>query len=164
MMLRLWVIMRLLFLLILANGTPLVAKKVLGNRFLRPLDSGARCPDGEPLFGASKTIRGIFLSVLVTAVGACLVGLGCRTGALIGGAAMSGDLFSSFLKRRMRLPASSRAAGLDQVPESLFPLRACRSALSLTVSDIAVIVLSFCLGDILISRLLYKLRLRDRPY
>jgi CDP-2,3-bis-(O-geranylgeranyl)-sn-glycerol synthase len=116
------------------------------------------------LFGASKTIRGIFLSILATAVGACLVGLGCKTGALIGSAAMSGDLFSSFLKRRVRLPASGRAVGLDQVPESLFPLLACRSALSLTVSDIAVIVLSFCLGDILISRLLYKLRLRDRPY
>jgi len=163
-MLRLWVMMRLLFLLTLANGTPLLAKKVLGNRFSRPLDSGARWHDGEPLFGASKTIRGIFLSILATAVGACLVGLGCKTGALIGSAAMSGDLFSSFLKRRMRLPASGRAVGLDQVPESLFPLLACRSALSLTVSDIAVIVLSFCLGDILISRLLYKVRLRDRPY
>jgi len=163
MMVRLWVITQLLFLLILANGTPLVAKKILGNRFSRPLDSGARCPDGQPLFGASKTIRGIFLSVLVTAVGARLVGLRCKIGALIGGAAMTGDLFSSFLKRRIRLPASSGAAGLDQVPESLFPLLVCRSALSLTVSDIAVIVLSFFLSEILLSRLLYKLRLRDRP-
>jgi hypothetical protein len=164
MMVRLWVITQLLFLLTLANGAPLLAKKVLGNRFSRPLDSGARCPDGEPWFGASKTMRGIFLSVLLTAVGACLVGLGCKIGALIGSAAMLGDLFSSFLKRRMKLPASSRAAGLDQVPESLFPLLACRSALSLTVSDIAVIVLSFFLGEILVSRLLYKLRLRDRRY
>jgi CDP-archaeol synthase len=161
---RLWVIMRLLFLLTLANGTPLLAKKVMGSRFSRPLDSGARWRDGEPLFGASKTIRGIFLSVLATAMGACLVGLGSKTGALIASGAMSGDLFSSFLKRRMRLPASSRAVGLDQVPESLFPLLACRRALSLTISDIAVIVLSFFLGDTLISRLLYKIRLRDRPY
>ena len=45
-MVRLWVITQLLFLLTLANGTPLVAKKVLGNRFSRPLDSGARCPEG----------------------------------------------------------------------------------------------------------------------
>jgi hypothetical protein len=163
-MVQLWAITRMLFLLTLANGTPVLAKKMFGNRFSRPLDSGARYLDGQPLFGASKTIRGIISSVLVTVVGACLVGLRGKTGALIGSVAMSGDLFSSFLKRRMRLPASSRAIGLDQVPESLFPLLACRSALSLTVSDIAAIVITFFISEILISRVLYKFRLRDRPY
>ena len=137
--------LRLLFLLMLANGTPLVANKILGDRFSRPLDSGASCPDGQPVFGASKTIRGILLSVLVTAIGGHLVGLGCKIGALVGGAAMSGDLLSSFLKRRMRLPASDGVVGLDEVPESLFPLLACRSTLSLTVPDIAVCVLAFFL-------------------
>jgi len=77
---------------------------------------------------------------------------------------MSGDLLSSFVKRRMKLPASSRAIGLDQVPECLFPLLACRRALSLTISDTAVVVVTFFVGEILISRILYKLRLRDRPY
>jgi CDP-archaeol synthase len=161
---QLWVITRLIFLLILANGTPVVAKKILSNRFSRPLDSGARCPDSQPLFGVSKTIRGILLSVLMSAVGASLVGLGCKIGTLLGSVAMLGDLFSSFLKRRMRLPASSRAIGIDQVPESLFPLLACRSALSLTVLDIAVAVVTFFIGEILISRFLYKFHLRDRPY
>src|SRR5262249_39676160 len=75
-----------------------------------------------------------------------------------------GDLFSSFLKRRMGLPVSSRAVGLDQVPESLFPLLACRSALSLTGWDIAVAVLAFFFAEIVISRLLYRFRVRDRPY
>jgi len=123
-----------------------------------------RCADGQPWFGASKTIRGVSLSVLATAVGACLVGLGCKIGALIGSAAMSGDLFSSFLKRRIGMPVSSRAVGLDQVPESLFPLLACRSALSLTVWEIAVAVLAFFFAEIVISRLLYRFRVRDRPY
>src|SRR5438132_13728986 len=57
-----------------------------------------------------------------------------------------------------------RAIGIDQVPESLFPLLACRRALSLTVSDIAVIVVTFFISEILISRVLYKFGLRDRPY
>jgi CDP-archaeol synthase len=157
-------IVRLLFLLILANGTPLLANKILGDRFSRPLDSGARFPDGQPVFGASKTFRGILLSVLVTAVGGRSVGLGFKIGALVGGAAMSGDLFSSFFKRRMRLSASDRVVGLDQVPESLFPLLACRSTLSLTLSDIVVCVLAFFLFDVLISKLLYKFRVRNRPY
>src|SRR6516164_3930992 len=96
MMVRLRLIRQLLFLLILANGTPLLVK-ILGNRFSPPLDCGVTCADGQPLFGASKTTRGVFLSVLATAVGACLVGLGCKIGAVFGSAAMSGDLFSSFL-------------------------------------------------------------------
>ena len=163
-MVRLWAITRLLFLLTLANGTPVLAKKMFGNRLSRPLDRGARCLDGQPLFGASKTIRGIILSVLATVTGAYLVGLEGKKGALFGSVAMSGDLFSSFLKRRLRLTPSSRAIGIDQVPESLFPLLACRRALSLTVSDIAVIVVTFFISEILISRVLYKFGLGDRPY
>ncbi len=77
---------------------------------------------------------------------------------------MAGDLFSSFLKRRMKLPPSSRAIGLDQVPESLFPLLACRRPFSLTAFDTVVTVMAFFIGEILISRILYKFRLRDRPY
>ena len=157
-------ITRLVFLLILANGTPVIAKKILGDRFSRPLDSGARFLDGQPWFGRSKTIRGVLLSVLATTAGSYLLGLGTKTGALVGSLAMSGDLFSSFLKRRMRLPSSSRASGLDQLPESLFPLLACRRALSLSTVDTAVTVVTFFVGEILISRVLYKYRLRDRPY
>lgn len=157
-------ITRSILLLLLANGTPVLAKKILGDRFSRPLDRGARFLDGQPWFGKSKTVRGILLSVLATAVGARLVGLKAKTGALVGALAMSGDLFSSFLKRRMRLPASSRASGLDQLPESVFPLLACRRALSLSLLDTAVTVVTFFVGEILISRILYKFRLRDRPY
>jgi hypothetical protein len=163
-MVRLWAIMRVLFLLTLANGAPVVAKKVFGNRLSRALDNGVRYLDGQPLFGASKTIRGIVFSVLATFVGGYLLGLRGKTGALIGSTAMSGDVFSSFLKRRMRLPVSSRAIGLDQIPESLFPVLVCRRTLSLTVSDIAVAVITFLITELLISRVLYKFRLRDRPY
>lgn len=157
-------ITRLLLQVVLANAMPVIAKKVFGHRFSRPLDGNARCCDGQPLFGASKTMRGILLSVVVTAVGSYLSGLGWKTGALIGSAAMAGDLFSSFLKRRMKLPPSSRAIGLDQVPESLFPLLACRRPFSLTAFDTLVSVVAFLVGELLISRILYKFHFRDRPY
>jgi CDP-2,3-bis-(O-geranylgeranyl)-sn-glycerol synthase len=78
--------------------------------------------------------------------------------------AMTGDLFSSFFKRRMRLPTGGRATGLDQIPESLFPLLACRHTLSLTALDIAVAVVAFFLGQVLLSLLFYKFHLRERPY
>jgi len=153
-----------LVLLTLANGTPVVAKKVLGARLAWPLDGGANFLDGRPVFGRSKTLRGIALSVLVTAAGAPLLGLGPAIGALAGGATMAGDLFSSFCKRRLAMPPSSRATGLDQIPEALFPLLACRGALSLSVADIGIGVVIFTVGEILASRLLYRWHLRDRPY
>src|SRR5271165_4620352 len=158
------VVLQLLILLMLANGTPVVAKKMFGDRFSSPVDGNLTFADGRPVFGRSKTIRGVVLAVLVTTAGAPLVGLDWRTGLLVGGFAMAGDLFSSFCKRRIGLPSSSRASGLDQVPESLLPLLACRDILALTAADIVVCVVMFVIGEVVLSRLLYALRLRDRPY
>lgn len=158
------VILQLLVLLALANGTPVLAKKLLGRRFARPLDGGISFVDGRPLLGASKTIRGVLLAILTTSTGAPLMGIDWKIGALVGSVAMAGDLFSSFVKRRMNRPPSSRATGLDQVPESLFPLLACRDAVSLTAVDIALAVAIFFVGELILSRLLYRAHLRDQPY
>jgi CDP-2,3-bis-(O-geranylgeranyl)-sn-glycerol synthase len=158
------IVFQLLLLLTVANGTPVIAKKLLGDRFSYPLDCGVNFIDGRPLLGSSKTVRGIGLSIAVTALLASLIGLDLRIGAMVGMTAMIGDLFSSFLKRRMKLPASSKALGLDQVPESLFPLLACRNAFSLTAIEIAATVALFFVGELLLSRILYRLGIRDHPY
>ena len=73
-------------------------------------------------------------------------------------------MFSSFVKRRLNFPPSSRALGLDQVPESLFPMLACRDPLSLTIADIALGVGIFFIGELILSRLLYQVHVRDEPY
>jgi CDP-diglyceride synthetase len=159
-----WAILQLLVLLMLANGIPVVAKKILGERLAYPLDGGVEFVDGRPLFGRSKTIRGVVLAVLATTAGAPLIGLGWEIGALVGSLAMVGDLVSSFLKRRMALAPSSRASGLDQVPEALLPLLACRHPLSLTTADIGITAALFFIGEVLLSRVFYAFRLRDRPY
>src|SRR5664280_2024457 len=104
-------ILQLLVLLTLANGTPIVAKKIFGPRFARPLDGGIIFLDGRPLFGHSKTIRGILTSILITTAGAPLIGLDPTMGAIAASAAMAGDLFSSFVKRRLNFPPSSQALG-----------------------------------------------------
>jgi CDP-diglyceride synthetase len=155
---------QLLVLMTLANGTPIVAKKIFGPRLARPLDAGIMFLDGRPLFGPSKTVRGIMASILITTASAPLVGLDLTIGAIVAGAAMTGDLFSSFVKRRLNFPPSSQALGLDQVPESLFPMLACRGALSLTIQDIALGVGVFFIGELILSRLLYWVHLRDKPY
>lgn len=157
-------VLQLLALLSVANVTPIFVKNVIGRRWALPLDGGLRLPDGQPLFGTSKTVRGILAAVLATAVVGSLIGLGWKIGAVVGAFAMAGDLFSSFLKRRMRLESGGRASGLDQVPESLFPLLACRGALELTLLDIGIVVLVFFLGEVVFSLLFFKLHLRERPY
>jgi CDP-2,3-bis-(O-geranylgeranyl)-sn-glycerol synthase len=97
-------------------------------------------------------------------MGAPLIGLQFKIGLLVAATTMAGDLLSSFLKRRFGLASSSRATGLDQIPEALFPLLACRSVLSLTLVDIAAGCAIFFVGEILLSRVFFRLRLRDRPY
>jgi CDP-2,3-bis-(O-geranylgeranyl)-sn-glycerol synthase len=72
-----------LVLLVVANGTSVIAKKLLGAAFARPLDGGALFVDGQPIFGPSKTIRGIVLSLLVTCICAALMGLGWQVGILV---------------------------------------------------------------------------------
>ena len=157
-------LLQLLVLLVVANGTAVIAKKLLGAAFARPLDGGALFVDGQPIFGPSKAIRGIVLSLLVTCICAQLMGLGWQVGILVATFAMAGDLFSSFLKRRLHLPSSSMAIGLDHIPESLFPLLASRWPLPLNVLEIMAGVTIFVVGALILSPLLFKLNLRDEPY
>ena len=159
-----FLLLQLLILLAVANGTPVVAKKVLGDRLARPLDGGALFRDGRPVFGPSKTIRGIVLSLLVTPLVAVLMGLQWELGVLVAAAAMAGDLFSSFVKRRMTLPSGSMALGLDHLPESLLPLLASLLLLPLSLLDVLAGVAIFCVGALLLSPILYRFNLRDRPY
>lgn len=157
-------ILELLILIGVANGTPVLAKWLLGDAVSWPLDGGATFFDGRPIFGPSKTIRGLVLSLLVTPLCAVLIGYDWKLGALIAGAVMAGDLFSSFIKRRIGLPPSSRATGLDQIPESLFPLIASRWMLPVTALDIVVGVAVFMAAAPLLSLLFFRLGLRDQPY
>ena len=157
-------ILQILVLLTFANGTPIVAKKIFGSRFALPLDAGIIFFDGRPVFGTSKTMRGIVVSILITSAIAPFIGLDLTIGAIVASSAMAGDLFSSFVKRRLNFPPSSQALGLDQVPESLFPMLACRDALSLTIADIPLGVGIFFIGELILSRLLFRAHLRDEPY
>ena len=158
------VVVEVLLLLAVANGTPVIAKRLAGQRLAFPIDSGIAFIDGRPIFGASKTWRGVLLALFATSLAAALLGLGWRLGLLIGFLAMAGDLLSSFAKRRLGGAPSSRALGLDQVPESLLPFLAGRFALGLSWVDVAVGTGLFLVGELLVSRWLYRLRIREQPY
>jgi CDP-diglyceride synthetase len=157
-------IIKFVLLVTIANGTPVMAEKLLGRFLSYPFDAGKTFIDGRRLFGGSKTIRGIVVAVMATSACAPVLGVTWPTGSLIGAAAMAGDLISSFIKRRMGRPPSSRALGLDQIPESLLPALACKSLLALTAADVILIVALFSVGELILSRLLFKLHIRKEPY
>jgi CDP-2,3-bis-(O-geranylgeranyl)-sn-glycerol synthase len=80
------------------------------------------------------------------------------------GMSMLEDLFSSFVKRRLRLQPHDQAFGLDQIPEALLPLLAVKAQFNLTSGDIAVVVFAFIILELVLSRILFRLKIRDRPY
>ena len=153
-----------LFLLLVANGGPIIAEDLLGTLCTCPLDRGHKAPDGRDWLGASKTWRGLAAGMLLPALVAPLVGVDWLIGAAFGGLAMCGDVLASFTKRRLGLPASGQAPGLDQVPESLLPLAICAGPLNLSPTAVLINVVLFWVVEILLSRVLYWLHIRKKPY
>jgi CDP-diglyceride synthetase len=155
---------KILVLLVVANGAPIIANKLLGKRLNRPIDGGLILKDGRALFGPSKTVRGIAASLLATMIAAKMMGFSLAIGALIGSCAMLGDLVSSFVKRRLDVEPSGKTLGVDQIPEALIPVLVLLIPLDLTVGDIIVIVGSFFILELLLSRILHRIGVRERPY
>lgn len=153
-----------LLLLLVANGAPVVAWKLFGTCCQWPVDGGLRLGDGRPLLGAGKTFRGLLASTITCTLVAPLVGLDIVLGALVAASAMAGDLLSSFIKRRAGVATSGMAVGLDQIPEALLPLLVLRGPLALTWFNVGLLVGVFILLELLLSRLLFRLHLRKRPY
>jgi CDP-2,3-bis-(O-geranylgeranyl)-sn-glycerol synthase len=56
------------------------------------------------------------------------------------------------------------AFGLDQVPESLLPAILMRAYAELSAIDIMMGVLIFFVGKLALSRVFFRLGLRERPY
>jgi CDP-2,3-bis-(O-geranylgeranyl)-sn-glycerol synthase len=151
-------------LLIAANGAPVITGKLFGSRLASPIDNGLKLRDGYRLFGGTKTWRGLISAVLFTTAVAILCGLEPLTGIFFSTLTVTGDLFSSFIKRRRGNAESSRARGLDTVPESLLPLWLLKDSLALNYIGIALIVFLFFLCEEFISPVLYRLHIRDQPY
>lgn len=156
--------LQLLVLIGIANGAPILAENMLHRRLDYPVDCHVTFVDGRRLLGSSKTIRGLLAALLTTTAGALSMGLPASLGAWIAVAAMSGDLMSSFIKRRLGIPASGMALGLDQIPEVMLPLLIVQSNYDLEWEDILKLTLLFLVFELFISRILFRLHLRKQPY
>lgn len=153
-----------LLLLLIVNGAPILARKLLGTRWSAPLDRNRIAPDGKPWLGPSKTARGVLAAILAGALCAPLLGQSAWLGATFGLLAMLGDLLSSLIKRRLGIASSGMALGLDQLPEALLPLALLRAPLGLSWGAVAGGALAFLVLELMLSQLLFRLRVRKHPY
>lgn len=157
-------VLQLLVLLILANAAPVAASRLCGDLWRQPIDGGQRLRDEAPLFGRSKTWRGLVAATLACALAAPALGLRWTLGVQVGGLAMLGDLAASFVKRRLKLAAGARAPRLDSLPEALLPAWCLREDFGLGAGGALLAALGFVLTVRLASPLLHRLRLRPRPW
>lgn len=157
-------VVKLLLLLTVANGAPILALIIFASRWKQPIDAGLRFLDGQPLLGPSKTWRGLVAALLATPCAALLLGIPASTGLLIAAASMAGDMLSSFCKRRLRIEPSGMALGLDQIPESLLPLLLVQQKFALEWMDIALLTVAFMVLELVLSRIFYILQIRKQPY
>jgi hypothetical protein len=114
--------------------------------------------------GSSKTWRGFFSGMVGATIVATMLGFSVGFGAFFGALSLLGDMGSSFIKRRMNQPDSSKAMGIDQVPEALLPLIAGAFYLDYGGVTIVIVTLLFFLLNVLISPVLYQLGIRKRPH
>lgn len=156
--------LQLLWLLLVANGVPIIAASIWGDWGARPVDGGRALADGHPLFGTSKTWRGVLLAVPATGLMASLLELPVQIGLTVGFGAILGDLLSSFIKRRLGLASSSMALGLDQIPEALLPLLIVADELQLSWTSIGWTVIGFVALELALSPVFYRLGIRKQPY
>ena len=128
------------------------------------VDFGIAFFDKRPLFGVSKTWRGVFSSIVVTALLAKLLGFDYVIGLQVSSLAMTGDLVSSFIKRRLDQEPGSRALFMDQVPESLLPAGLLMKEFGLNLIQVIVLVFVFIIIEQALSFAFYKLGVRKHPY
>jgi CDP-2,3-bis-(O-geranylgeranyl)-sn-glycerol synthase len=153
---RLWLLGELVLLLVAANATPVILSLLFGDRWNQPVDRGILLPDGQPLLGPSKTLRGLLGSITVCALLGPLFDLSHLQGAGFGALAMLGDIASSFCKRRIGLRSGHSALLLDQLPETLLPLWIMLPLFDASALEMIVAIAGFTVIDLLFTRLLHS--------
>ena len=156
--------LELLFLILVANGSPIIGRWLMNGYGEMPIDGGRVFMDGRPILGASKTYRGLVCSLGGTLLAGALVGVSWKVSVMVSLWAMVGDCMSSFVKRRLGYPSEAKATGLDQIPESLFPMLGIWNVFNLSALGVGLTVAMFIVAEQVLSFIGYKLHIRKHPY
>jgi CDP-2,3-bis-(O-geranylgeranyl)-sn-glycerol synthase len=145
-------------LLVAANAAPVIVAKLARQQEAAPLDFGYILRDGERLFGAHKTWRGLLFGTAACALVGGLMGVPAWIGIGFGAVSLLADALSSAVKRRLHLRPGSEALGLDQFGEAFMPLFVFARALEIRLSEVLFVTLAFFVLDAMMAPL------RSRPW
>ncbi len=129
------------------------------------IDFGKILADGQRLFGASKTWRGLVGAAVSTSLAAWLLGYPASIGLAVAVLALLGDLGSSFIKRRLAM--NSREAWCHcstRYPNRLLPAAVLMHEFGLRMKELVFLVISFIILELLLSRIFFILGVRKAPY
>ncbi|WP_455363527.1 CDP-2,3-bis-(O-geranylgeranyl)-sn-glycerol synthase [[Eubacterium] cellulosolvens] len=145
-----------------ANSTPVL----LGGG--AAIDQGRKFIDGRPILGTNKTMKGFAYGLLLgstaalaeatlfASYGLVLVGIVASLGALLG------DLFGSFMKRRLDIPPGNPLPVVDQLDFILGALLLTSPLLQATMGAILILVIATVPIHFLSNAIAYMLRLKSR--
>ncbi len=137
---------RLLILIWLTNFAPPFLAHMLESKGGRPVDGGCLFFDGRPLFGKNKTIRGVLAGIICGGAISVVLGFPLWLGLSVACLSMSGDLLSSFFKRRLSFSSGETVPVIDQLPEGLLPFALIGPYYSLSVGYVLPFAIVFGLG------------------
>lgn len=145
-------------LLVAANAAPVILAKLVREPEAAPLDFGYILRDGERLFGAHKTWRGLLIGTAACALVGGLMGVPAWIGIGVGAVSLLADALSSAVKRRLHLRPGSEVLGLDQFGEAFVPLLIFARALQISLLEVLFVTLAFFVLDAVMAPL------RSRPW
>lgn len=115
------VVVKVITFLLWGNFLPPLFNIVCGERLNQPLDGGKLWLDGHPIFGPHKTFRGVLATVLGGIAVSSFFDVGWWVVGIAAFLMVSGDLLSSFIKRRLNYASGKSIVILDQLFEGLLP-------------------------------------------
>ncbi len=113
---------KIVIFLLTVNIIPPVLSLIFPDFGNQPIDFNRTLKDGRHLFGPHKTIRGFLGATVAGSFLGVLLGFPFFVGLAGSLLTMLGDLFSSFVKRRIGIAPGERMAVLDQFFEAAFPI------------------------------------------
>jgi len=159
-----------------ANSSPLFISSIIRN--LHPLDFGKIFIDGNRILGDGKTIEGTSFGLLLGLIYFCILKLvndflgitylyyGYLDGIPIVVGALLGDIFGSFLKRRLNIKQGEMLPIFDQLGFLVFALFIYSIFFDIPLSLDAIIYVLFVtfFTHILTNLGAYIFNIKDKPY
>jgi len=156
-------ILKIVIFLLWVNGIPPMVSLFIGDRYRMAVDCGLQWFDGRPIFGSHKTIRGVTAATVFGLFVYPLLGVTWQVAGVAAFLAMTGDLFSSFIKRRSMFYSGKEVVVLDQLFEALFPLLFLNRYLELNLKQNSIILILFITTSYCFSRLWLHITGRPLP-